>query len=60
MSESELEKIEGIELMRAIENDFKIGTFPIKSKAFAVDVIDDYFKAKKFFKSDSLLKSYFK
>ena len=37
----ELEKIEGIELMRALENDFNIGTFITRHQNIAVDVIKD-------------------
>ena len=56
--ESNIEKIEGIELMRALENQMKLGTFLIKSKAFAVDVIEDYLKALDFMKKDKFIKKY--
>ena len=39
------EKIEGIELIRAIENDIKIGTFIASNSGFAVDVNQDLMKA---------------
>ena len=42
---SKNEKIESIELLRALENDIKIGTFTIKSDTFSVDILEDYFKA---------------
>ena len=42
---SKLEKIEGIELLRALENDISIGTFVSKSTSFSVDVNDDLLKA---------------
>ena len=42
---TKLEKIEGIELMRALELGLKIGTFIIKGSDFAVDVNADLFKA---------------
>ena len=58
LPQGEIEKIEGIELMRALENNFKVGTFLIKSKAFAVDVIEDYLKASLFMKKDFFLKKY--
>ena len=45
MPMSPLEKIEGIELIRALENDISIGTFAIKSKSFSVDVKGDLMKA---------------
>tara|TARA_B100001057_G_scaffold497905_1_gene603356 strand:+ start:993 stop:1727 length:735 start_codon:yes stop_codon:yes gene_type:complete len=41
----ELEKIEGIELLRSIENNQSIGTFVSKSTSFSVDVNDDLLKA---------------
>ena len=40
-----LEKIEGIELLRALENDLNIGTFISKGTSFSVDVNDDLLKA---------------
>ena len=40
-----LEAIEGIELLRALENDQSIGTFVSKSTSFSVDVNDDLLKA---------------
>ena len=43
--ESNLEKIEGIELMRAIENGFNVGTFRAKGESFAVDKLEDYHRA---------------
>jgi|TARA_Y100000389_G_scaffold197652_1_gene232668 3-deoxy-manno-octulosonate cytidylyltransferase (CMP-KDO synthetase) len=41
----ELEKIEGIELLRALENNQSVGTFVSKSTSFSVDVNDDLLKA---------------
>ena len=55
---SELEKIEDIELLRALENNLKVGTFTIKSDTFSVDILEDYLKAKKYFKSDKIKKNY--
>ncbi len=40
-----LEKIEGIELLRSLENNQSIGTFVSKSTSFSVDVNDDLLKA---------------
>ena len=40
-----LEEIEGIELLRALENNQSIGTFILKSTSFSVDVNDDLLKA---------------
>ena len=53
---SKNEKIESIELLRALENDIKIGTFTIKSDTFSVDILEDYFKAQKYFKTDKIKK----
>ena len=55
---SKNEKIESIELLRALENDIKIGTFTIKSDTFSVDILEDYFKLKKYFKTDRIKKIY--
>tara|TARA_Y100000741_G_scaffold341926_1_gene304557 strand:+ start:1834 stop:2583 length:750 start_codon:yes stop_codon:yes gene_type:complete len=52
------EKIESIELLRAIESDMKVGTFSINSDTFSVDVLEDYLKAQKYFKKDKLKKKY--
>ena len=52
------EKIEGIELLRAIENDMKVGTFVSKSSSFAVDVKSDLEKARIVMKNDPLRKEY--
>ena len=41
-----LEKIEDIELLRAIENDMKVYSCEMKESSFSVDVNDDYLKAK--------------
>tara|TARA_B100001250_G_C19804904_1_gene792819 strand:- start:1790 stop:2524 length:735 start_codon:yes stop_codon:yes gene_type:complete len=40
-----LEEMEGIELLRALENDLSIGTFVAKGTSFSVDVNDDLLKA---------------
>ena len=45
MNKGELEKVEGVELLRALENDFSIGTYIIKNKSFAIDVKEDLIKA---------------
>ena len=54
----EIEKIEGIELMRAIENNINIGTFVAKNSGFAVDVNEDLMKAIDFMPSDKNRKRY--
>ena len=53
-----LEKIEGIELMRALELGMKIGTFIIKGSDFAVDVKTDLFKAINIMPKDKIRKLY--
>ena len=40
-----LEVIEGIELLRALENDLSIGTFEAKSSSFGVNVKQDLLRA---------------
>ncbi len=56
--ESPLEKIEGIELMRALENNLNVGTFELKGKSFSVDTSGDFFKARKFMIKDRWLTKY--
>jgi len=53
-----LEKIEGIELLRAIENDMNVGTFNIKTKTFSINTNQDLRKAKLILKNDKLVKKY--
>ena len=53
-----LEKIENIELMRALELGMKIGTFVIKGSDFAVDVKTDLFKAISIMPKDKIRKFY--
>jgi 3-deoxy-manno-octulosonate cytidylyltransferase (CMP-KDO synthetase) len=55
---SELEKIEGIELMRALENRLKIGTFKESLESFSVDVFEDYQKVVRYMKNDTLNREY--
>ena len=53
-----LEKIEGIELMRALEIGLKVGTFIIKGSDFAVDVNADLLKAINLMPKDKFRKFY--
>ena len=55
---STLEKIEGIELMRALENDFKIGTFKLKGNSVAVDEKKDIKKVLQLMSKDKIRKLY--
>ena len=45
MKLGKIEKIEGIELIRAIENNLNLGTFVINGSSFAVDVNQDLMRA---------------
>lgn len=56
--QSYLEKIESIELMRAIENNQKVGTFRLKGDSFSVDVKKNYNAAKKLMKNDKIFQKY--
>ena len=58
LKQSELEKLENIELMRAIENDIHVGTFEIKDDAFSVDVKEDYLRALSLMPQDPIRKLY--
>ena len=55
---SNLEKIEDIELLRALEIGLKIKTIDLIGDSFSVDVIEDFIKAKEKFKTDKILKKY--
>lgn len=55
---SPLEKIESIELLRAIELGMKIGTFEEKKETFSVDVRDDYEKSIRAMREDTLYLKY--
>lgn len=53
-----LEKIEGIELLRALENNLTMGTFEIKTSSFAVDVNQDLLRAIDLMPTDKFRKFY--
>lgn len=53
-----LEKIEGIELLRALEIGLKIKSPPLSGSSFAVEVMKDYIRAKSFIKKDKFYKLY--
>ena len=55
---SQLELIEDIELLRAINIGLKIKTINLNGDSFSVDVIDDYKKAQKKIKRDKYFKIY--
>ena len=58
LKEGQIEQYEGIELMRALENNMKIGTFKINKDIFSVDVKKDYLKSKKLMPFDKIRKKY--
>jgi 3-deoxy-manno-octulosonate cytidylyltransferase (CMP-KDO synthetase) len=55
---SKYEKIESIELLRAIENNMILGTLSLNGESFSIDTIKDYKKALLFFKKDSIKYKY--
>ena len=58
LKKSEYENIEGIELMRALENNFKLGTFFVNGDSFSIDIHSDYEKALMAVPNDPLTKKY--
>lgn len=56
--EGKIEKIEGIELLRAIENNLNLGTFTATNSGFAVDVNSDLMKAIDLMPSNKIRKLY--
>lgn len=53
-----LEKAEGIELLRALENGLTLGTVILEGSSFSVDVEEDYIKAKEIILKDETRKQY--
>ena len=45
--EGELERLEGVELLRALEIGMRIYTFPLIGDSFSVDVLEDFERAEK-------------
>ncbi len=58
LPQGNLEKIEGIELLRALENNMLIGTFNLKGSSFSVDTKEDFLKAIKFMNIDKIRNKY--
>ena len=56
--ETPLEKIEDIELLRALEINIKIKTVKLQGDIFSVDVLADYLNAKKKMPNDKFFKKY--
>lgn len=57
-SQTKLEKIEGVELLRALEIGLQVKTIVLKGNSFSVDIKEDLAKAKRFMKKDKLFKLY--
>ena len=55
---SKNEKIEGVELLRAVENNIRLGTFVLNSNSFAVDIKADLDKAHQIIPNDPIRKKY--
>ena len=55
---SEIELIEGIELLRALENDFRLFTYELKGESRAVDTEQDLMIVRNLFKYDNLIEKY--
>jgi len=58
LGRSNLEKTESIELLRAIENNLKLGTFKEDHESISVDVIEDYRKVQRCMEGDEFYKKY--
>ena len=58
MEESQLEATEGIELLRALENDFNLGTLLLEGRPFSIDVNEDLMKAIDIMPKDAIRKLY--
>ena len=54
----DLEKIEGVELLRALEIGQKIGTIKMLGESFSVDILKDYRLAVKIIKKDKIFWKY--
>ena len=52
------EKIEQIELLRAVDNNLNMGTVLIKNQSISVDTLQDLRKVRKLMKSDKVKNSY--
>jgi 3-deoxy-manno-octulosonate cytidylyltransferase (CMP-KDO synthetase) len=58
LKQTQLEQIEDIELLRALEHNFYIGTIILKGNSFSIDVKDDYLRAEIQMKDDPIFKLY--
>jgi len=53
-----LERVEGIELLRAIENGMVVGTVLLEGDSFSVDIKQDFDKAIERMATDAMRKQY--
>jgi 3-deoxy-manno-octulosonate cytidylyltransferase (CMP-KDO synthetase) len=58
MAPTPLEKAESVDMLRILENGYKIKMVPVKNKIYSVDVEADRKKVEKYLKKDKLLKKY--
>jgi 3-deoxy-manno-octulosonate cytidylyltransferase (CMP-KDO synthetase) len=58
LKQTKFEKIEGVELLRAIENNYEVGSFIINKDIFSVDVKKDYLRAIDLMPYDPIRKKY--
>ena len=58
LSKSYNESFEGIELLRALDNNYNLGTFSINTDCFSVNTRDDYIMAVKKMKFCKIKKKY--
>ena len=47
MNETPLEKLESIDMLRILENGYKIGTIKMNKDSFSINTFKDFKKAKK-------------
>ena len=58
LKKSQNEEIEGIELMRALDNNFNVGTVKINTEVFSINTSNDLKNAKKIMKRCKIRKKY--
>jgi 3-deoxy-manno-octulosonate cytidylyltransferase (CMP-KDO synthetase) len=58
IKKTKYENIESIELLRALESGFSVGSPKLEGDSFSVDIINDYHKAIYYFKNDKIKKRY--
>ena len=58
MKNRKLEKYEGIELLRVLENGYNIGTLKLKNDSFSINTKKDLIKSMLLIQDDNLRKYY--